>query len=257
MSRSDSIALAVSLGVHALLLLVTFTVIGATPDITRPPEQMLVEVELLPADARPMVIGPPEAARQGAPSEASEQLEAERPTPPAATPVRVPERRQTQTDNERIARPRTSSESEAQRPSPPSSQQEPESDPTPPQSDNPSNQGGNAQGESARAGTETGENEGSGGEADVEVGFDFGNRNWTCPTPPSTGLAGRVTYRITFAPNGRYVLARPVRRNSTLENSVESVLPSCRAAALPPQADQVNQSTTVTFNFTVDHVRVN
>lgn len=85
-------------------------------------------------------------------------------------------------------------------------------------------------------------------------GLDFrsGNRSFSCPTPLNDGtLEGTITYIVQFAPGGRYVSGRPLSRDAVLEAAVAQVLSGCRAEPLPPQADQVPQSTTATFRFSV------
>lgn len=84
----------------------------------------------------------------------------------------------------------------------------------------------------------------------VEVGFQFGNRSFSCPTPPNDGTqVGAITYTVQFAPNGLYVSGRPRSRNAALEAAVGRVISGCRADPLPARAEQINQPTTATFNF--------
>ena len=94
-----------------------------------------------------------------------------------------------------------------------------------------------------------GPGDGSGGDAPAEVGFQFGNRDFSCGQPAFPGVEGTIQYTLTFAPDGRYVSGRPRSRNATFQNAVEAILRTCRAAPLPPQAAQVPQTTTATFRF--------
>lgn len=247
MDRNDWIALVTTIGVHALLLLITVGVVTAIDE--EPPEpELLVEVDFTSASALPVRLGPPQRAEAGPSSQADQQAEPERPAPPASTPVRVPERESTPNRSEEtVPRPRTDEQATPERPNPPSRTRDPEPDPTPPRNSPPTEGGGNASGESDRAGTDEGRAEGSGGNAEVEVGFNFGNRSFNCPSPPSSAPQGQVVYRITFAPNGSFVRAIPVRRNAALENVMDPLLRRCRADRLPSQADQVNQATQASF----------
>ena len=256
MSHDDRNGLAISLGVHVLVLLL-LVFVAATPtktleeDYPRP----IVEVDLLAfAPTRPVLVGEPQAAVEGAPADAPQQPDIERPAPPAATPVRVPTRTETPRPPRPDPIPRPSPQPDARptRPNPPSSATRQEPRPTSPQQPNPSAGAGNAQGPGSTSGSGSGPGSGSGGPAAVEVGFQFGNRSFTCPSPPNDGtLTGTINFTVQFAPNGRYMNARPVSRNAPLEEAVRRVISSCRADALPSQADQVPQSTRATFNFVV------
>ena len=87
----------------------------------------------------------------------------------------------------------------------------------------------------------------------AEVGFQFGNRSYTCPTPPFGGIQGQVVYAITFRPNGSYAAARVSgSRNAALQSQVEGLLSRCRAEPLPSNALQVNQTTNATFRFSAN-----
>src|SRR5690606_14917378 len=79
----------------------------------------------------------------------------------------------------------------------------------------------------------------------------LGSRGATCPRPSYPGVNGTVTYAVTFAPDGRYVASRPLRRggDARIERAVQSVIAGCRAEGLPGAADQDNQEGRVTFVF--------
>ena len=253
MSRNDLIALSVSLGVHALLLLLGLSAVFTFGKELVPEQDIrMVEIEFGPSPVRPVVEGPPEAAPEGAASDARTQPEPPRPAPPAASPVRVPER-------PRATPPRPSppiarapqADTPPRRPSPPSPRRDPEPTPTPPQQPRTTTGNGSSDGPSANDGPSTdGDGRGSGGTAEREVGFQFGNRDWNCPAiPPADGASGRIEFVLTFAPNGRYVSARPTRRNAALEAHVRRYLSGCRADPLPPNAAQRNDR--VSAGFTV------
>jgi protein TonB len=253
-NSDDRNGLLLSVTAHVLLLLLLAGVAAAPtetlqPDYPRP----LVEVDFIPlAPTLPVLIGEPQSAPEAAPAAAAEQREPERPAPPAATPVRVPERtRSTPPRPNPLPRPTPQPESRPSRPSPPSNTTRPEPRPTPPRNTTPTQGGGSTQGTSTTTGATEGAGAGTGGTAPAEVGFNFGNRSFNCPTPSNPGVNGAVTFRVTFAPNGRYVSARPRSRNSELESLVRQVLSSCRADPLPPNARQVPQTTDATFNFSI------
>lgn len=251
-SRDDRDGLLLSVTVHVIVLLLIALALRVPPEATDedyPPQ--LLEIELGPSPTLPVQTGPPEAAEAGDTGEAMEQPEPERPTPPAATRARVPERTPTPPRAERpLPRPVQADEARPARPNPPSRATTPEPDPTPPQQPRPTQGTGTSQGESPTAGANEGAGTGSGGDAPVEVGFQFGTRSVTyCPTPPFGGIEGQVVHRVTFAPNGRYVADRPVTRNGPLNQAVSQVVSGCRAQPLPSNALQVNQSTNVTFRF--------
>ncbi len=258
MKRDDRDGLLFSVGAHVLILLLLAIAARTTsesldPDYPRP----IVEVDLVAfAPTKPVIVGEPEAAVEGAPSDAPEQPDVERPAPPAATPVRVPERppeRPRPPQPNPLPRPSTQETARPTRPNPPSAATRPEPRPTSPQQPRPSAGTGSSRGEGATSGTgTTGSGSGSGGPAAVEVGFQFGNRSFSCPVPPNDGtLTGTITYTVQFSPNGRYVSGRPRSRNGALEPAVGRVISGCRAEPLPGAADQINQSTTATFNFSV------
>ncbi len=164
---------------------------------------------------------------------------AEQPTPPAATPARVPERSRPLRPDP-LPRPSTQADSRPTSPDPPSAATRPEPRPT----------------ESAGAWEGTGQSGRDAGEGiptPVEAGFQFGNRSFTCPSPPNDGtLEGTVVYSVQFAPNGRYLSGRPRSRNALLEAAVGRVISGCRADALPSRAAQVPQTTTATFRFSAN-----
>ena len=251
MSSDDTFALAISLGVHALLLLLFFTVVYETRTELEPPAPRMVEIEFGQTPIRPVLTGPPQQAEAGDRAQAREQPEPERPAPPAASPVRTPERPRPTPPRETPPVPRASQQTEAPpaRPSPPSRRTEPQPDPSPPRQPEPT-RGTGAGGESTNDGAaEQGTGPGSGGDADVQVGFDLGNRSYRCPdidfTSP-TAASYSVTYRITFNPSGRVVSARPVRRSGIpeLNQAAERAARSCSAQALPAGASRANQSIT-------------
>lgn len=258
MKRDDRDGLLFSVAAHVLVLLL-LALWARTPSDTLDPDypRPIVEVDLVAfAPTKPVLVGEPEAAVEGAPSDAPQQTDVERPTPPAATPVRVPERPQERPRPARpdpLPRPSTQTDARPTRPNPPSTATRPEPRPTSPRQPNPSAGTGSSRGTGATSGTgTTGTGAGSGGPAAVEVGFQFGNRSFNCPTPPNDGtLTGTITYSVQFSPNGRYVSGRPRSRNGSLESAVGRVLSGCRAEPLPSNADQIQQSTTATFNFSV------
>lgn len=251
MSSDDRDGLAISVTAHALVLLL-LAVLAATPpetlDRDYPPQ--LMEIEFGPAPVPPVVTGPPESAESGAPSDARQQPEPERPTPPAPTRARIPEQTTPTPPRENpLPRPVQQPDARPARPNPPSRATQPEARPTPPQQTQPTQGRGTSQGEAPTSGSTTGSGTGSGGDAPVEVGFQFGNRNFDCPVPPFGGIEGSIVYRVTFAPSGRYVASSPVSRNADFERSVRDVISRCRAEPLPDNARQVNQTTRATFSF--------
>ncbi len=257
MTPDDREGLLLSIGVHVVVLLL-LALVAATPRETlrRDYPRPIVEVDMVRfAPTRPVLVGEPEAAVEGAASDAPEQPEVERPTPPAATPVRVPERPAARPPRpDPLPRPSTQETARPTRPNPPSAATRPEPRPTSPRQPRPTESAGAGTGQGTSPGTgQSGTGSGAGGDAAVEVGFQFGNRSFTCPTPPNDGtLTGTVVYSVQFAPNGRYVSGRPRSRNAPLEAAVGRVLSGCRADPLPPQADQVPQTTTATFRFSVN-----
>ena len=251
MSRDDREGIALSLGVHAVLLL-ALVLVAATPSETLdedyPPQ--LMEIEFGVAPTLPVVEGPPQSAPSAAPSAAAEQPEPERPAPPAATPARVPQRTPTPPRDNPVPRPVQRSEARPARPNPPSPATRPEPRPTAPTNAEPTRGGGRSEGDAPTAGTDDGRQTGSGGDAPVEVGFNRGNRADSCPTPAFAGIVGEVRYRVTYAPSGRYVANQALPpRNSDLDRLVQGVINRCRAEPLPSGVPQVNQSNTVTFRF--------
>ena len=80
MSRDDSIALGVSLGIHALLLVLCVQFAVESRSEIEPPRQRLVEVEfnLASTPVRPVLTGPPQRAEAGERSQARQQPEPER-----------------------------------------------------------------------------------------------------------------------------------------------------------------------------------
>ncbi|OZC02498.1 hypothetical protein [Rubricoccus marinus] len=253
MSRDDLTALGVSLGVHALLLLLFFTVAAESREALEPADVRLVEMDFGTVPIRPVLTGPPQQAEAGERSQAREQPEPERPAPPSASPVRTPERPRTNTPRETppIARNTPTPDAPVRRPSPPSNTRTPEANPTPPRQPEPTRTTGTGGGESSTDGNaETGTRTGSGGDAPAEVGFNFGNRSFDCPSIPDAppGVGGRLTFNITFNPQGQFVSARARGRNSALESHIDPYLRRCRAQRLPGAASQVNQTTQATFN---------
>lgn len=250
MPSDDRDGLLLSVTVHVVLLLFLALVLRTEPETLDPdyPPQ-LVEIEFGPAPTLPVLQGDPRRAAAAAPSQAAEQTEPERPTPPAATPTRVPERRPTPPRERPIPRPVQSDDARPARPNPPSRAAENEPRPTAPTQTEPTQGTGRTTGDSPTAGTEAGTGTGSGGDAPVEVGFQFGNRNFSCPSPPFGGIEGTAVYRVTFAPNGRLKASSPVNRNADLHAAVMSVINRCRAEPLPQRARQVDQSTRATFRF--------
>ncbi|MFN3597558.1 MAG: hypothetical protein ACK41D_09845 [Rubricoccaceae bacterium] len=254
MNRNDAIAFAVSLGVHALLLLVFAgaSAIASPPERPAPPE--LVELDFVPLPAAPQRVGEPQTAPAAAPAEARLQPEVERPAPPAPTPARVPERRPTPPrETPPIPRPTPDPQARPARPSPPSPATQPEPRPTPPRNPAPTQGSGSTQGTASTDGQAQGAGSGSGGAATVEVGFNFGNRSFDCPGARTTyeGAPTVVTYQLTFSPSGALVGSRAQTRGGgpAAEFVASRVLPSCRAQPLPAAADQRNQTTTATFRL--------
>ena len=240
-----------SVAAHAvvlLLLALALNVPSKALDPDWPPQ--LTEIEFGLAPVPPVVQGPPERAEAGESSDAMTQPEPERPAPPAATPVRVPDRPPTprRADPPR-PRPAQSDAARPARPNPPSRATRSEPRPTAPTQAQETQGTGSSQGDSPTAGSDAGSGSGSGGDAPVEVGFQFGNRSFDCPSVPFGGVTGEVIHRVTFAPNGRYVADRPVTRNGPLNAAVESVIRNCRAQPLPRNAAQVNQTAQATFRF--------
>ena len=246
----DRDGLLISVSAHAVVLLL-LVLLAAQPtktlDEDYPPQ--LTEIEFGPAPTLPIVTGEPQSAPDAAPSQAAEQPEPERPTPPAPTTARLAERRPTPSREAPIPRPVRQEDARPARPNPPAQATQPEPRPSPPTNPEPTQGAGRTQGDASTSGRETGTDAGSGGDAAVEVGFQFGNRSFNCPTPPFGGVVGSVQYRVTFAPSGRYVTSSPVNRNAVLHESVQRVISQCRAEPLPARARQVNQATRATFNF--------
>lgn len=251
MTRDDRDGIALSVTLHAIILLLLALALRVPPealDKDWPPQ--LTEIEFGVAPAPPVVTGPPEQAEAGESSDAMTQPEPERPTPPAATPVRIPERTPTPRQPDRpLPRPTQSETARPARPSPPSRATRSEPRPTAPTQTRETDGTGTSQGASPSAGSDTGSGSGSGGDAPAEVGFQFGNRTFDCPSAPFGGVTGQVVHRVTFAPNGRYVADRPSTRNAPLNQAVSQVVSRCRAQPLPSNALQVNQTTEATFVF--------
>ena len=248
--RDDRDGLLISVSAHAVVLLLLVIAAAQPPetlDADYPPQ--LMEIEFGPAPTLPVVTGDPQSAPSAAPSQAMEQPEPERPTPPAPTSARLPERTQTTPRQNPIPRPVQQDEARPARPNPPSQATRNQPRPTAPTNPEPTQGGGRTQGDAPTSGLDEGSGSGSGGDAPVEVGFQFGNRSFDCPTPPFGGVVGTVVYRVTFAPSGRYVTSSPVNRNAALHESVQSVINRCRAEPLPGNARQVNQATRATFTF--------
>lgn len=250
-SRDDRDGLLLSVALHVVVLLLLAAGLQLPPealDEDYPPQ--LMEIEFGPAPTRPVITGPPEQAPAGSPSDARQQVEPERPTPPAPTRARVPERAPTPPrETPPIPRPVQSDNAPPARPNPPSRATEPEPRPTPPTQPRPTQGTGTSEGPGTTTGDNGGDGAGSGGDAPVEVGFQFGNRTFDCPSAPFGGVEGEVVHRITFAPNGRYVADIPITRNSVLNDAVRRVISRCRAQRLPAEAAQLNQTTRATFRF--------
>ena len=251
MPRDDRDGLVLSATLHLVILLLLAVALRTPPktlDPDYPPQ--LTEIEFGVAPTVPQVVGPPERAEAGESSEAVTQPEPERPTPPAPTTARIPERTPTPPRPDRpLPRPVQSDAARPARPNPPSRATQAEPRPTAPTQPRPTQGTGTSQGSSPTAGSASGSGSGSGGDAPAEVGFQFGNRSFDCPTPPFGGVTGEVVHRVTFAPNGRYVVDRPQTRNAPLNQAVSAVISRCRAEPLPPNALQVNQTTQATFRF--------
>ena len=253
MSADDRTGALVSVVAHALLVLLLVFVAAAPSEALEQDTVELVELDFdsALADApMPVEQGEPARAEAGDPSAPAQSLDEPRPAPPAATPVRIPEaQRPTPTRPDPLPRPRQNPDARPTRPSPPSTATRPEPAPTPPRQPDPTEGRGNTTGSASTDGSGTGPGDGSGGDAPAEVGFQFGNRDFTCGQPAFPGVEGTIQYALTFAPDGRYISGRPRSRNATFQNAVEAVLRTCRAAPLPPQAAQVPQTTTATFRF--------
>lgn len=250
LKRDDRDGLFISVSAHAVVLLLLAVAAAQPPetlDEDYPPQ--LMEIEFGPAPTLPVVTGEPQSAPAAAPSQAMEQPEPERPTPPAPTRARLAERTPTTPRENPIPRPVRQEEARPARPNPPAQATREEPRPTPPQNPSPTQGSGRTEGAASTSGLDAGSGSGSGGDAEVEVGFQFGNRNFDCPPAPFNGVVGSVVYRVTFAPSGRLVASSPVNRNAVLHESVQSVISRCRAEPLPPNARQVNQSTRATFSF--------
>ena len=243
----------ISVSTHAVVLLLLVLAAAQPPETLEPdyPPQ-LMEIEFGPAPTLPVQTGEPQAARAAAPSQASQQLEPERPTPPAPSRARLATRDATPSREAPISRPVQQDDARPARPNPPSRATDREPAPTPPTNPRPTEGRGLTEGTAPTTGLDAGDGTGSGGDADVEVGFQFGNRQFDCPQPPFGGVVGSVVYRVTFAPNGRFVTSSPVNRNAALHSSVRSVINRCRAEPLPSNARQVNQTTRATFRFSAN-----
>jgi outer membrane biosynthesis protein TonB len=98
-------------------------------------------------------------------------------------------------------------------------------------------------------GTGAGPGTGNGSGLAVE---GLGSRHAPCPPPRYPGVGGSVTYVVTFAPDGRYVASRPLRRGGDprLDQAARGVIGGCRAAPLPSAASPLNQEGRITFRFT-------
>ncbi|MGB3543139.1 hypothetical protein [Rubrivirga sp.] len=254
MGRDDRDGLLLSVTIHVVVLFLLAVAVRLPPDALDedyPPQ--LMAIEFGPAPTRPVITGPPERAEAGQAADSRQQLETERPTPPAPTTARIPDRPQTPPRTaDPLPRPVQSNDARPSRVNPPSRATTPERDPTPPQQTEPREGGGSSQGAGNRDGEGDGPGSGSGGDAPVEVGFQFGNRTFDCPSAPFAGVEGQVDHRVTFDPRGRYVADRPVTRNGVLNDAVRRVISRCRAQPLPPQARQVNQTTVASFRFTAN-----
>ncbi|MEM6288883.1 MAG: hypothetical protein AAF845_17225, partial [Bacteroidota bacterium] len=138
MPRDDRDGLLLSVTAHVVVVLLLAFAMRTDPETLDPdfPPQ-LTEIEFGPAPALPVIEGDPERAASASPSQAAEQPEPERPTPPATTPTRVPERTPTPPRDRPIPRPVQTDEAPPSRPNPPSRATEPETRPTAPRQPQP------------------------------------------------------------------------------------------------------------------------
>ena len=154
MGRDDRDGLLLSVTIHVVVLLLLAVGLRVPPealDDDYPPQ--LMEIEFGPAPTRPVITGPPERAQAGQSADAREQPDPERPTPPAPTRARVPERPPTPPRTERpIPRPVQSNDAPPSRPNPPSRATTPDPDPTPPRQTQQTQGGGSSQGQGNREG---------------------------------------------------------------------------------------------------------
>ena len=251
-SKDDRDGLVLSVSLHLLVLLIAALAVGSETETSPEPPVKLVELDLLALQAPtiPVQVGPPQRAAAGAPSDARQSLVEPRPAPPSATPVQPPPRpRPSPPRPDPLPRASTVPDAPAARPNPPSNATRPEPAPTPARRPEPTEGNGASRGETSTTGSGEGTRSGSGGDAPAEVGLQFGNRSFICPSPAFPGVEGTITFSVTFAPSGRYVTSRPRSRNATFTSAVERVISGCRAQPLPPNASQTNQSTVATFNF--------
>ncbi|MDX1419271.1 MAG: energy transducer TonB [Rubricoccaceae bacterium] len=240
MRRDDWTGLGVSLAVHLLLLLVIGVAVSAAKK--PPPELRLVHLEFGPLDApasavRPSAYAPEETPQ---PPRPEPQPSPPRPTPPATTPVEPPRTPPTPPREPPLPRPETQPEAPPQPPAPPEPQ------PSPPTS------GGTPTGQQGtNSNPESSSGAGNTGTSGLSI-EGLGNRGATCSRPPYPGVSGTVTYAVTFAPDGRYVSSRPLRRggDARIDRAVQSIIRTCRAQSLPDAASQVNQEGRITFRFT-------
>jgi outer membrane biosynthesis protein TonB len=242
MHSDDWKALGVSLGVHLLL----FIGVGAAFLGAKMPEDSiyLLELEVIDFDMASAAARPSAAASPVDPQPPREEPRPEPPraTTPATTPVQPP---RTQTPprptEQTVPRATPQENAQPQTPSPPAESPRENTD-----------GGGTPAGETGNeSNTTDGTGQGNTGTSGLSI-EGLGSRRASCPRPGYPGVSGTVAYAVTFAPDGSYRGARPLRRggDSRLEQAVQRVIAGCRAEPLSGAASQVNQDGVVTFRFT-------
>ena len=271
--REEWKAFSLSFAAHAAFLLFAFFFVRPqAPDRVAPQERPhLVELQIEPVPVLAPEGGAPTGEAQ-APRTAAPPAERPRPeprrTPPARpatpTPVELPTPTRPPPTRPQTTRPtpappppvRRDPEAQVRPPAPPPATPDERADPAPagsPTQGTTENGGVSATGAPGSGGSQDGGGRGGiGGGSGVAYG-GLGNRGIRCRTPAFPGYSGTVSYSVTFAPNGRYVSSRAVRRagNTQVNSAAGNAVSSCRAEPLPEDADQVNQTGSVTFTFTL------
>lgn len=250
MNKNDYIGIGVSLGVHALLLLLFSTLTIAASD---PATVGFIEVDFGPiAEGRPVqqAVNPAEEEVESeSVDEPEQETEEQTNAPEEARPVDLPDQAEEIVDPENLE----TSTADVVAPE----VQEESTDAT---DDEPSQ-------EEQVAPQSTGDPEGGEGETTGDAGegvtetqsapFSIEGLNRTPVTAPVPPYAEKVNavirVRVTVDPQGRVVGRIPlIKGNPTLEAAVMETLREWRFNALPSNAPQENQTGTITFRFRLE-----
>lgn len=234
MNRNDLIGIGVSLGLHALLLLIV--AMAPPPRADRLPDIGFVAVE----------VGPMEEGRPVQRSETKPKPQPQtqaRPTPPrprpaerTAQPIKTPRVQPSPSPEKAPA-----TEPQPQRPAPQPQEQTPAPQPTP-QAGDPAGTTGATTG---AQGTSTSQNRAS------LFNIEGLNRSVVSqPMPRNIGYQGEVGFIIEVAPDGTARVLRWTRKGTPeIEREIERAVSRWRFNRLPPEAPQVPQSGPVRARF--------